>query len=321
MCQCICSTEQMIILKDSMWTQRQNSLLCFFWLLKNLPFWSCHSWGAKKRCNVSDTKNAYERTCDKLHLKPKLSNLMPLLRSHLELLTPPRPLLPILRVPPWKLLPWTDPLWKTKKNKENVRALLTVQVNVDNSHPMKYLMLVLHHLHGIPSMSSSMGLIGIPSRSSRGAPSIGAPSMGPESIGTPSTSSSGVPSTYSPIGAPSMSSTTSGCGNEHKKHLLLVTKRIVFKSYVRELWSYYHWSSVTTSLTSTMTTGSFSAARLTRPRKMFCSLIRKGSGYTAQSSHARKHDITRCCHNEENKAQTVEGYTIGHKLLVWIIQC
>lgn len=70
---------------------------------------------------------------------------------------------------------------------------------------------ILHNSQGIPSMSSSMGLMGTPSRSSRRAPSIGAPSIiGPASIGTPSTSSNGMPSTYSPIGAPSMSSAGSG---------------------------------------------------------------------------------------------------------------
>lgn len=68
----------------------------------------------------------------------------------------------------------------------------------------------LCHSQGIPSRSSSMDLIGIPSKSSRGAPSIGAPSIGTASIGTPSTSSRGAPSTNSPRGAPSRSSMGSG---------------------------------------------------------------------------------------------------------------
>lgn len=116
-----------IILKDSMCTRRQNSLFCFFWLLKNLPFWSCHSWGANKRRNISITKNAREIICDNVHLKP-------LLRSHLELLILPRPLLPISRVPPWKLLPWTGPLWKTNKNKEKEKNFTYCTVNVDWDH-------------------------------------------------------------------------------------------------------------------------------------------------------------------------------------------
>lgn len=57
--------------------------------------------------------------------------------------------------------------------------------------------------------------------------------------------------------------------------------------------------------TSTTTEASFSTVRLTRPRKMFCSLMRKGSGYTAQSSHARKHDITRCWQKKRDKGGEV----------------
>lgn len=81
-----------------------------------------------------------------------------------------------------------------------------------------YIILIrLHHSQGIPSMSSSIGLIGTPSRSSSGAPSMGAPSMGPASIGTPSISSRRAQSTYSPIGAPSMSSAGSGW-TKHSRH-------------------------------------------------------------------------------------------------------
>lgn len=121
-----------------------------------------------------------------------------ILLSYLEPPTPPHPLLPILMELPWT--PLTDQL-KPSRVTGNLENTFTTIINTS----LKW------DSQGIPSMSSSICLMGTPSKSSRGAPSISAPSRALESMGTPSTSSSGMPSTYSPKGAPSRSSAGSGC--------------------------------------------------------------------------------------------------------------